>query len=210
MDDYKKLITALSEVGGKITQAGLGFAYHNHDFEFEKFGGEVSAFDMIFDTTDPNVVKVEMDAYWVKKAGLDPVHYLHKYAGRVPLIHVKDMTTDGKFAQVGEGITDSSRSSRRRNSLAASSTTSSSRTAPTTPPARSDHNVVPQPAKDGQSVKKPPSPLTPSPIGMEEGEHLYSFVTSLTGSRMAVPGSPSSIPMGEGVRGRERMREAKL
>lgn len=106
MDDYKKLITALSEVGGKITQAGMGFAYHNHDFEFEKFGGDVSAFDTIFDTTDPNVVKVEMDAYWVKKAGLDPVHYLNKYAGRVPLIHVKDMTPDGKFAQVGEGITD--------------------------------------------------------------------------------------------------------
>ncbi len=106
IDDYKKLAATLAEVGEKITQAGIGFAYHNHDFEFEKFGGEVSGFDTLFDTSDPNFVKVELDAFWVKKAGLNPVDYIKKYAGRVPLIHVKDMTTDGKFAQVGEGITD--------------------------------------------------------------------------------------------------------
>ncbi len=104
MDDYKKLAASLAEIGEKINKAGFGFAYHNHDFEFEKFGGDVPAYDVIFDSAP--AVKVEMDAYWVKKAGYDPVDYIKKYAGRVPLIHVKDMTEDGKFAQVGEGTTD--------------------------------------------------------------------------------------------------------
>ncbi len=106
MDDYRKLAETLSGIGAAVSAAGMGFAYHNHDFEFETFGGDITAFDLLFDSTDADVVKVELDAFWVKKAGLDPVTYLNKYAGRVPLLHVKDMTTDGKFAQVGEGITD--------------------------------------------------------------------------------------------------------
>lgn len=106
MDDYRKLAAQLEELGKKVTQAGFGFAYHNHDFEFEKFDGDVPAYDVIFGSTDPNIVKIEMDAFWVRKAGYDPVEYINKYAGRVPLIHVKDMTEDGKFAQVGEGTTD--------------------------------------------------------------------------------------------------------
>ncbi len=104
IEDYKKLGASLSALAEKINKAGLEFAYHNHDFEFEKFGGDVPGYDVLFDSA-PNV-KVELDAFWVKKAGYDPATYIHKYAGRVPLIHVKDMTADGKFAQVGEGITD--------------------------------------------------------------------------------------------------------
>ena len=104
INDYKKLAAQLAEIGAKVNAAGFGFAYHNHDFEFETFGGDVTAFDTIFDAAPD--VKVELDAFWVKKANLDPVAYIKKYAGRVPLVHVKDMTTDGKFAPVGEGITD--------------------------------------------------------------------------------------------------------
>ncbi|MBC8143319.1 MAG: TIM barrel protein, partial [Armatimonadetes bacterium] len=105
MDDYRKLAETLSDLGAKVNKAGMGFAYHNHDFEFETFGGDQTAFDLLFESTDASVVKVELDAFWVKKAGLDPVAYMNKYAGRVPLVHLKDMTEDGKFAQVGEGTT---------------------------------------------------------------------------------------------------------
>lgn len=106
MDDYRKLAEMLSDLGVKVSKAGMGFAYHNHEFEFETFGTDQTAFDLLFGSTDANIVKVELDAFWVRKAGLDPVATINKYAGRVPLLHVKDMTTDGKFAQVGEGATD--------------------------------------------------------------------------------------------------------
>ena len=104
MDDYRKVAATLAQLGEKVNKAGLGFAYHNHDFEFETFGGDTPAFDVIFESA-PNVL-VELDAFWVRKAGLDPGVYLTKYAGRVPLLHLKDMTTDGKFAPVGAGTTD--------------------------------------------------------------------------------------------------------
>lgn len=106
MAAYVALAHTLSEIGAKVTAAGFGFCYHNHDFEFEKFGGDTPAYDVLFDTADANNVKVEMDAFWVRKAGYDPVAYLNKYAGRVPLIHVKDMDAEGRFAEVGEGTTD--------------------------------------------------------------------------------------------------------
>lgn len=106
IESYRSLAHKLSEIGAKVNAAGMGFAYHNHDFEFEKFGGDTPGYDVLFDTADAKNVKVEMDAFWVKKAGYDAVAYIHKYAGRVPLVHVKDMTADGKFAPVGVGITD--------------------------------------------------------------------------------------------------------
>ncbi|MES2460407.1 MAG: sugar phosphate isomerase/epimerase [Armatimonadota bacterium] len=108
MDDYRRLANQLNILGDRLKANQLTLCYHNHAFEFEKFGGDVYAYDVLFDETDPNLVKVEMDAFWVAKAGEDPVAYLRKYKNRVPLIHVKDMTAppESTFAEVGEGVID--------------------------------------------------------------------------------------------------------
>ena len=108
IDDYKKLAEILNGFGMKFQSAGLGLAYHNHAFEFEKLGGSEYALDVLFGATDPQFVKVELDTFWVKKAGVDPAAYMGKYAGRVPLIHLKDMTPEPEatFAPVGEGTMD--------------------------------------------------------------------------------------------------------
>ncbi len=54
------------------------------------------------------LVKSELDVYWVKKGGADPVAYINKLAGRAPLLHIKDMTADASqaFEIVGDGIID--------------------------------------------------------------------------------------------------------
>jgi sugar phosphate isomerase/epimerase len=108
IDDYKRLANQLNSLGERLRSSELTLCYHNHAFEFEKFGGEVYGYDVIFDETDADLVKVEMDAFWVTKAGEDPVAYLRKYKNRVPLIHVKDMTAppESTFAEVGEGVID--------------------------------------------------------------------------------------------------------
>ncbi len=87
---------------------GLTFHYHNHDFEFARLPNGKYGLDQLFDNTDPALVKAELDVYWVKKGGEEPVAYIHKLAGRVPLIHLKDMTADERqtFACVGDGILD--------------------------------------------------------------------------------------------------------
>jgi sugar phosphate isomerase/epimerase len=85
----------------------ITFFYHNHAFEFEKLSGKYG-FDILFDSADPSLVKSELDVYWVKKGGEDPVAYINKLAGRAPLIHIKDMTAGESrtFEIVGDGIID--------------------------------------------------------------------------------------------------------
>lgn len=86
----------------------LTFFYHNHDFEFKKTESGKLGFDVLFDAADPALVKSELDVYWVKNGGQDPVATINRLAGRAPLIHIKDMTADEShtFEIVGDGIID--------------------------------------------------------------------------------------------------------
>lgn len=105
-EDYQRFGATLTELGTALKAEGLTLCYHNHAFEFDTFGGDTYGFDTLFASSDPSLVKVEMDTYWVKKGGEDPAAYITKYAGRVPLIHLKDMTPEGDFAPVGTGTID--------------------------------------------------------------------------------------------------------
>jgi sugar phosphate isomerase/epimerase len=107
LDDYKALIELLNSAGRQCRQAGLQFAYHNHDFEFKKTEGRIP-YDLILAETDSQTVKMELDLYWITKAGLDPIAYFEKDPGRFPLVHVKDMddTPAKSFTEVGRGVID--------------------------------------------------------------------------------------------------------
>jgi sugar phosphate isomerase/epimerase len=105
IDQYKKYVDLFNKSGEVAKKAGLQFGYHNHDFEFKKLSGQLP-YDVIA-STDPKLVKLELDLYWVVKAGIDPVALFKKYPGRFPLWHVKDMDKkDGSFAEVGTGSID--------------------------------------------------------------------------------------------------------
>jgi sugar phosphate isomerase/epimerase len=105
IDDYKKYVDLFNKSGEVAKKAGLQFGYHNHDFEFKKMDGQLP-YDLIA-STDPELVKLELDLYWIVKAGLDPVDLFKKYPGRFPLWHVKDMDKgDQSFAEVGTGSID--------------------------------------------------------------------------------------------------------
>lgn len=97
----------LQDMGKKIKEAGLNLHYHNHAFEFEKFDGKYGL-DILIDNTDADVVKLEVDTFWVQYAGVDPVDYLKGLSGRVTMVHLKDMIKgqEPPFAEVGEGCID--------------------------------------------------------------------------------------------------------
>jgi sugar phosphate isomerase/epimerase len=92
LDAIKTLAAKLNAAGAKAHAAGLGFCYHNHAFEFQSIEG-TTPFQVLLDSTDPKLLGLEMDVFWVSVAGHDPVEMLGKLKGRVPLLHVKDKAT---------------------------------------------------------------------------------------------------------------------
>ena len=107
LDDYKKLVELLNGAGERMKRVGIQFGYHNHDFEFASRQGRLP-YDLILAGTDSQLVKMEMDLYWITKAGQDPLKYFSLYPGRFPLVHVKDMdgTPRHFFTEVGQGTID--------------------------------------------------------------------------------------------------------
>lgn len=102
---FRALAPRLNEFGRRCHDQGLTFAYHNHDFEFVQDDG-VYLLDRLLDATDPALVGLELDVYWAAFAGVDPAEFLRAHAGRVPLVHLKDLAPDRGFAEVGDGTLD--------------------------------------------------------------------------------------------------------
>lgn len=103
-ENYRKLPEILNQAGKMTQQAEIQFAYHNHDFEFEKLDATQKVYDFILNNSSPHLVKMELDLYWMAKAGIDPLFYFQKYPERFPLWHVKDMKAGSKdFAEIGKG-----------------------------------------------------------------------------------------------------------
>lgn len=90
-------------------QAGVRFAYHNHNFEFEQRGPDNRLLiEWILQETDPALTAMEMDIYWVTYAGHNPLDWIRLYPGRWELCHAKDMAqTEGRpTVEIGEGVID--------------------------------------------------------------------------------------------------------
>ncbi len=90
----------------QLKKAGLGFAYHNHDFEFTTKPGGISLYDRLIEGTDPKLVKLEIDLYWAIHAGEDAAALIRRLAGRIYAYHVKDARADGSMTAVGAGKID--------------------------------------------------------------------------------------------------------
>ncbi|HEX5150258.1 MAG TPA: sugar phosphate isomerase/epimerase [Parafilimonas sp.] len=105
IDHYKLLAERLNKAGEVCKKAGIQLCYHNHDFEFIKDNDQLP-FEVLLKDTHKDLVKFEVDLYWVNKAGHDPVELFNANPGRYPLWHVKDMdnTPQHDFTEVGNGI----------------------------------------------------------------------------------------------------------
>ena len=83
---------------------GIQLLYHNHDFEFETVGGEYKL-DIMYKTLPAGVLDTELDTCWVNVGGEDPSAYVKKYAGRAPVVHLKDFygeKSDDMYELIGE------------------------------------------------------------------------------------------------------------
>jgi len=104
-EGFPKFAKEGSEVAKRLAEGGITFVYHNHSFELEKFGDR-TGLEILYEDSDPEYFKSELDTYWVQHGGGDVCAWIRKLAGRLPVIHFKDMTMKGReqiFAEIGEG-----------------------------------------------------------------------------------------------------------
>ncbi|MFD0792881.1 sugar phosphate isomerase/epimerase family protein [Mucilaginibacter litoreus] len=88
--DFKSIADKMNKAAAICKKHGLKLGYHNHNFEWEQVEG-TTFYDTILAETDPSLVSMEMDLYWVVRAGHDPVAIFKKHPGRFAFVHVKDM-----------------------------------------------------------------------------------------------------------------------
>jgi len=106
-DGYKKIIDLVNKAAETTKSANIRMGYHNHDFEFQKVGDK-TGFELLLEGLDPKNVSLELDLYWVVRAGQNPEEIFTKYPGRFEQWHVKDMdkTDPSKNADIGTGSID--------------------------------------------------------------------------------------------------------
>ncbi len=96
----------LDRAGKVLHDAGLVLSYHNHSLEFCRVSGHL-VLEYIYKHTDPRYLQAELDTYWVQHGGGDVADWCRKFAGRSPLIHLKDYTINAErqpfFAEIGHG-----------------------------------------------------------------------------------------------------------
>lgn len=106
-EGWTKFGEELQVIGKPFQDAGLGFGYHNHDFEFVSYDGQF-AMDLLFEAAP--AVDIEADVAWIVRGGADPAEWLEKRGDRVIAVHVKDLAPKGQnedeggWADVGQGI----------------------------------------------------------------------------------------------------------
>jgi sugar phosphate isomerase/epimerase len=108
-EGFHRFAKEASQVGEQLAKAGLTFSYHNHSFEFVRFGKR-TGLDIIYDESDPRYLQAELDTYWVQHGGGDPAAWIRRLKNRMPVVHLKDMAVVSEgwnvqqlMAEVGEG-----------------------------------------------------------------------------------------------------------
>jgi len=108
VDECKAVAAKLNKAADICKPYGLKLGYHNHNFEWKPLGGGATFYDTILKETDPKLVHMEMDIFWVVRAGQDPIKILEKHKGRYALVHVKDRdkTNTDLNTEIGKGSID--------------------------------------------------------------------------------------------------------
>lgn len=104
-EGYHNFAVTASRAGAAMAREGFVLIYHNHSFELERYGSR-TGLDMIYEDSDPTALMAEIDTYWIQHGGADPIRWINKLSGRLPVVHLKEMAVRGGesgIAEIGEG-----------------------------------------------------------------------------------------------------------
>lgn len=107
LDGYRAAAEQFNRAAEQAKSAGIRVGFHNHAGEFAPIDGRVP-YDVLLEETDPQLVWFEMDLYWIRRGGGDPLAYFTRFPGRFAMVHVKDMdgTPERGMLDVGSGVMD--------------------------------------------------------------------------------------------------------
>jgi len=115
LEGFGKAADLFNRAGKQAHSQGMEFVFHNHCYEFRSIGG-TTGFAHLMQHTDPSLVKLELDIYWLTQGGQDPIAVLKQYAARVRLVHLKDRLAGAQtgftmdppqyFTELGKGTID--------------------------------------------------------------------------------------------------------
>lgn len=101
-EEWREFGRKLNAIGAELKKYGLEFAYHNHNQEFRVYDGKY-AIDYLFEETDPENVKFQLDVGWAYWGGADLHELIQQYAGRITSVHIKDFNAEGQVTHAGLG-----------------------------------------------------------------------------------------------------------
>lgn len=87
---FAETLRQIERIGRSSKALGMPLLYHNHDFEFVKMEDGSFGLDYLYRAIPADLLQTELDVCWVKVAGQDPAAYIRRYAGRSPIVHLKD------------------------------------------------------------------------------------------------------------------------
>jgi len=90
-EELFKFIDDFNKIGDKIKPYGFKLTYHNHHFEFVKFDDGKTIMDYLYEELNPETVSFCLDTHWVQRGGGNPTTWIEKLAGRIDILHLKDM-----------------------------------------------------------------------------------------------------------------------
>jgi sugar phosphate isomerase/epimerase len=112
LDGIKRFLDELGPVIERLAAQGMDFSYHNHNWEFARFGcpDNKTWMQTLLELSEGSGLNFEIDTYWVQAGGAEPTLWLKKCAGRMPVIHFKDMCItperEIRMAAIGDGNLD--------------------------------------------------------------------------------------------------------
>ena len=116
LDGYKSLAEKFNKAAEITKAAGIQLSYHNHNFEFQPMAGGKTGYDVFIEEFSADML-FEIDVFWVKLAGIEPVALIEKLNGRVSQLHLKDLKKgieipsysspgNDAFKEIGKGMID--------------------------------------------------------------------------------------------------------
>lgn len=106
IQNAEQAIDVFNTAGSLLAQNGISLCYHTHGYEFQTYK-DGTFFDYLAENFDPKFVNFEMDVFWVKSPGYDPVALLQKYPKRFPLMHLKDRKPGTPDSNTGKADVES-------------------------------------------------------------------------------------------------------